>query len=173
MGFAEASSQGIGDDTQVNFTHWDVPHTNLTMLLPTGWVTNYYQGDITIASGSQNLFYSPSEQFEGVLIHMFLSEGPRAVGPSFDVMKIAEEYVADQPNVVQAPLLWEQGGRQIITTIHVNEDTKGKVITYLTGYVLEDQQLTVFLAATPRDTELLYLPILEEMLYSINIRSPQ
>jgi hypothetical protein len=173
MGFANTPDQEVNTDPQVNFTQWDVPHTNITMLLPENWVSEYYQGTISIATDSRNFFYSPSEPFEGVLVTMFLSDGPRAIGPSFDVMKLAADYITDQPNVVQAPILWEQGGRKIITTIHVNEDTKGKVITYLTGYVLEDQQLTVFLAATPRDTELFYLPILEEMLYSINIRSPQ
>lgn len=171
MDFAETSSQEIGDDTQMIFAQWDVPHTNLTMLLPDGWTTDYYQGNVTIASSSQNLFYSPFEEFEGILIRMFLSDGPRAVGPSFDVMKIAEEYVADQPNIVQTPTLVEHDERQIITTLHAGKDTKGKLITYLTGYVLENQQLTVFLAATPTDTELIYLPILKEMLYSINIRS--
>jgi hypothetical protein len=173
MGFANTPDQDVGEDPQANFTQWDVPHTNLTMLIPDGWVTDYHQGDIMIASGSKNLFYSPSEQFEGILIHMFLTDAPRSVGLSFDLMKIAEGYIADQPTVLQAPTLVEQDGRQIVTTLHVNEDSKGKLIAYFTGYVLEDQQLTVFLAATPRDTELFYLPILEEMLYSINIRSPQ
>ena len=156
---------------QLNLIQWDVPHTNLTMLLPDGWVSEYYQGTIAIASDSRNFFYSPSDPFEGVLVHMFLSDGPRAVGPSFDVMQIAADYIADQPNVVQAPTLVEQGGRKIITTIHMNKDSKGDVITYLTGYVLEDQQLAVFLATTPADIGPYFLPILQEMLYSIMIAS--
>jgi len=161
----------VDTQPQVEFTQWDVPHTNLTMLLPDGWVTEYYQGTISIATDGSRFFYSPSEPFEGVLVTMFLSGAPRAVGPSFDIMQIATDYIADQPNVVQTPLLVKQDGRKIITTIHVKEDTRGKVITYLTGYVLENQELTVFIAATPRDTELFYLPILQEMLYSIQISS--
>jgi hypothetical protein len=157
---------------QLDFIQWNVPHTNLTMLLPDGWVSEYDQGTIAIASNSSNFFYSPSDPFEGVLVYMFLSDGPRAVGPSFDVMQIAADYIADQPNVVQTPTLVEQGARKIITTVHINKDSKGDVITYLTGYVLEDQQLAVFLAATPTDTELYFLPILQEMLYSILIASP-
>ena len=169
--FAPPADIVVGGKTQVNFTQWDVPHTNLTMLLPEDWVSEYYQGTFTIASDSGNLFYSPSEDFEGVLIQMFVSDGPRAVGPSFDVMKLAEDYIADQPNVIQKPTLVDQDGRQIVTTLHVNTDTKGKLITYLTGFVLENQELTVFLAATPNETEIVYLPILTKMLYSIEIRS--
>jgi hypothetical protein len=161
----------VGNEATVDYTQWDVPHTNLTMLLPEGWVTEYHQGDITISTASRNFFYSPSEEFEGVLIRMFLSGAPQAVGPSFDVMGIAEQYIEDQDSVVQDPILVEKDGRQIITTIHLNRDSKGTVVTYLTGYVLENQQLTVFMGATPRDTELLYLPILLEMLYSIEITS--
>jgi len=168
----QTAELGVDARPQIEFAQWDVPHTNLTMLLPDGWVTDYYQGTISIATDGSRFFYSPSEPFEGVLITMFLSEAPRVVGPSFDVMQIATDFIADQPNVVQDPLLVEQDGRQIITTVHVKEDTKGKVITYLTGYVIENQELTVFIAATPRDTELFFLPILQEMLYSIQVRSP-
>lgn len=162
----------VNEKPQQNFTQWDVPHTNLTMLLPERWVSEYYQGTVTISSDGRNLFYSPSEEFDGVLIHMFLSDGPRTIGSSFDLMKLAEDYIEDQPNVIQAPTLIEGDGRQIVTTLHVSKDSKGKLITYLTGYVLEEQQLTVFLAATPKDTEMFFLPILGEMLYSINIKSP-
>jgi len=161
----------VSGETQVNFTQWDVPHTNLTMLLPNDWVSEYHQGNFTLASDRRNLFYSSSEEFEGVLINMFVTDAPRAIGPSFDVIKLAEDYIADQPNVIQKPTLVEQNGRQIVTTLHVNQNTKGKFITYLTGYVLENQELTVFLAATPRDTEMIYLPILDKMLYSIEVQS--
>jgi hypothetical protein len=171
MALAESPKPGSGTDNHLYFNQWDVPHTNLTMLLPEGWVTDYYQGDIAIASDSQNFFYSPERQFEGVLIHMFLSDGPRAIGPTFDVLNLAKDYVADQPNVRQAPTLIEQDGRQIVTTYYENEDDKGKLITYLAGFVVEDQQLTVFLAATPSDTERIFLPVLEIMLRSILIKS--
>lgn len=154
-----------------DFVQWDVPHTHLTMLLPSGWVSEYHQGTITIASRSNNLFYSPSEPFEGVLINMFVSDGPRAVGPTFDVLKLAEDYVSDQENIAQRPALVESDGRQIVTTLYLNKDTKGKLITYLAGFVVEEQQLTVFLAATPTDTQLIFLPILIRMLESIQIRS--
>ena len=164
--------QVVHANAQIRFSQWDVPHTNLTMLLPDGWVTEYYQGDISIASDGQNLFYSPYEPFEGVLVKMFLSDGPRAIGPSFDVMQLATDFVADQPNVTQAPTLVEDGGRQIVTTMYANTDSKGQPITNLTGFVLDNQQLTVFLAATPTETELIYLPVLQQMLFSIEIQTP-
>lgn len=167
MALADSPEQGRGGEGHLYFNQWDVPHTNLTMLLPEGWVTDYHQGDITIASDGQNFFYSPERHLEGVLIHMFLSDGPRAIGPSFDVLKLARDYVADRPNVKYAPTLIEEGGRQIVTTYYMNEDDKGKLITYLAGFVVEDQQLAVFLAATPSDTERTFLPVLETMLRSI------
>lgn len=157
--------------SKLKFVQWDVPHTDITMLLPKGWVSEYYQGTTSIAPDSRNFFYSPYKEFEGVLINIFLSDGPRAVGPSFDVTKLAEKYIATQSNVIQFPILVEGDGRQIVTTLHRKKDTKGTLLTYLAGYVLEDQQLTVFLAATPTDSEATYLPILDEMLYSIYIKS--
>lgn len=154
---------------RVHFIQQAIPHTHLTMLVPKGWVSDYYQGDIILASSRQNLFYSPDKAFAGVLIHMFVSDGPRAFGPSFDVLKLAEDFVADQSTMVQAPILDDQGERQIVITLYRNEDSRGTLITYLAGFVVEAQQLTVFLAATPEDTETTYLPILEKMLYSIEV----
>jgi hypothetical protein len=170
--FQKASeSVNVNDSLEVFFIQWDIPHTRQRMLIPDGWVSDYYQGVITLASRSQNLTYSPSEPFEGVLITLFVSDGPRAVGPTFDVQQIARDYVSDQLNVVQAPMLVEADKRQIVTTIYLNEDSKGKLITYLTGFIVQEQQLTVFIAATPNETEELYLPVLNEMLYSIEVVS--
>jgi len=161
----------VSVETKTDFVQWDVPHTNITMLLPDGWIYEYYQGTFTIAPDSKSLFYSPYEPFTGARIDMFLSDGPRAVGPSFDLMRIAKDFVADQTNVTQPPKLIEDGRRQIITTLYVNKDSKGKLIDYFVGFVMENQQLTVFIAATPLDTEVFYLPILQQMLTSIEIRS--
>jgi len=170
--FAEApDAAGVDKADQVKFVQQDIAHTHITMLSPDGWLSEYYQGTTTIVSDSKNLFYSPYEPFEGARIDLFVSDGPRAVGPSFDVMKLARDYVADQPNVIQAPTLVEDNGRQIVTTLYEKQDTKGPLITYLVGFVMEEQQLTVFIAATPNDTEMIYLPILQTMLNSIEIRS--
>lgn len=162
-----ATNQG----SLVNFVQWDVPHTYLTMLIPEDWVTDYYQGTITLASHEQNLTYSPYKSFEGALIDMFVSDGPRAVGPSFDVLKLAQDFIADEPNVLQPPILVEGGGRQIVTTLYAKRDGKGKLLTFMVGFVVEAQQLTVFIAATPNDTQDVYLPILEKMLNSIRVIS--
>ena len=168
----ESPYAGVDPDLQVEFAQRDIAHTNITMLVPGGWVSDYYQGTTRLASDGDNFFYSPSEPFEGVLIELFLSDGPRAVGPSFDVLKLAQDFVADQPDLRQPPVLNEDSGRQIVTTRYVNDDSKGKPITYFVGFVQENQQLTVFLAATPNDTEETFLPILEAMLFSIQIQSP-
>jgi hypothetical protein len=158
----------VDEPPPLQFTQWDVPHTNLTMSLPMGWVSEYDQGTITIASDDQNLLDSP-EEFEGVLINMFVSDGPQIAGPAFDLMKLAEDSIVGQVNIIQTPKLVEKDGRQIVTTLHTNTDTRGKRIIYLSGYVLEDRQLTVFLAATPTETEVIFLPILTSMLHSIEI----
>jgi hypothetical protein len=167
----DAPSRGLDRAQRIEFIQHDVAHTNITMLLPEGWVSEYYQGTTTFASDSQNLFYSPSEPFEGALVNLFVSDGPRAVGPSFDVLQLAQDFVADQQHVAQAPILTEDNGRQIVTARYMNDDAKGKLITYFAGFVMEGQQLTVFLAATPNDTESDFLPVLETMLYSIQIQS--
>ena len=159
----------VGDQLDINFIQWDVPHTQLTMLIPDGWVSEYYRGVTTFAPNSQNLFYSPSQTFEGALVDLFVSDGPRAVGSSFDVLKLAQDYVSDQPNITQPPTLVEQAGRQIVTTIYLNKDSKGKLITYLVGFVVEEMQLAVFISATPTETEAFYLPILNRMLNSIEV----
>ncbi len=161
----------LTEPPQLEFTQWDVPHTNLTMVLPNGWVSEYHQGTITIASNARHLLHSLSEEFEGVLINMFVSEAPQVAGPAFNVMKLAEDAIANQVNIIQTPKSVEENGRQIVTTLHINRNTKGKRIIYLSAYILEDQQLTVFLAATPTDTEFLFLPILTKMFHSIEVRS--
>jgi hypothetical protein len=102
---------------------------------------------------------------------MFVSDAPQVAGPAFNVMKLAEDAIANQANILQTPKSVEENGRQIVTTLHINRNTKGKRIIYLSAYILEDQQLTVFLAATPTDTEFIFLPILTKMLHSIEIRS--
>ena len=157
----------------VKLVEQDVPHTRLTMLIPEGWVSDYYQGNIIMASKGDNFFYSPFKPFEGVLINMFVSDGPRAVGASFDVLGLANDFIATgQPKVIRPPTLVERSNKQVVTTIYENTDSKGKLITYLAGFVLEQQQLTVFLAATPSDNRENYLPILEKMLYSITVKNP-
>jgi hypothetical protein len=161
---------GKADNPQVEFSRQDIAHTVVTMLIPDGWSMEYSQGTTTLASDSQNLFYSPSEPFEGVLITLFVSDGPRAVGPSFDVMKIAQDYIAGQPRVTQAPTLSEQCGRQIVTARYLGLDSKGQWITYFTGFVVQSQVLTVFLAATPEATEATFVPILQEMVFSIEVK---
>ena len=171
MALAQPADLVIEGSNQLSFIQQDIPHTNITMLVPEGWVSEYYQGTTTFASDGKNLFYAPSDEFEGVLIDLFVTDAPRAVGPSFDVMEIAIDFVSDQPNVTQTPNLIERDGRQMVTTLYMGRDAKGKLITYLVGFVVEDQQLTVFLGATPNETELIYLPILTKMLYSIEIRS--
>jgi hypothetical protein len=155
----------------LEFTQWDVPHTNLTMVLPNGWVSEYQQGTIRIVSDARYLLHSLPEEFEGVLINMFVSDAPQVAGPAFNVMKLAEDAIANLANILQTPKSVEENGRQIVTTLHINRNTKGKRIIYLSAYILEDQQLTVFLAATPTDTEFIFLPILTKMLHSIEIRS--
>ena len=142
------------------------------MLVPEGWVSDYYQGTIRLASSGDNFFYSPYKPFEGVLINMFVSDGPRAVGPSFDVMSLVNDFLATaNANIVRDPMLVERDDKQIVTAIYESEDSKGLLITYLAGFVVEQQQLTVFLAATPHDTQDTFLPALEKMLNSINVIS--
>ncbi len=86
-------------------------------------------------------------------------------------MELAEDAIADLVNIIQNPNLVAKYRRQIVTTLHTNRDTKGKRVIYLSGYVLEDQQLSVFLAATPLETQLIFMPMLTKILHSIEIRS--
>jgi hypothetical protein len=145
----------------------EIPHSKLILLVPEGWTTEYHQGTTTFASGSQSRFYSPTEDFAGALVQVFVSDAPRAGVALFDVMALAEDFIALQAAPIQAPALREGRGKQIVTTRYVGRDPKGQATAHLAAFVVERQVLTVFLANTPEGTSATYLPILERMAASI------
>jgi hypothetical protein len=156
----------------MGFAWQAIPHTKVFMLVPDGWTVEYDQGTTTLASGSRSRYYSPTELFAGALVQVFVSDAPRAIGPSFDVLQLAQDFIALQATVTHRPALHAANGRQIVTAQYAGRDTKGQPITYLAAFVLENQVLTVFLAATPEATEASYVPVLEQMVASIVLKQP-
>jgi hypothetical protein len=154
----------------VMFSWQDLPHSRLMLLVPDGWTMEYDQGTTTLAASSQSRYYSPTERFAGALVQVFVSDAPRALGPTFDVLQLAQDFMALQATVTQDPVLREVRGRQIVTGRYAGNDTKGQAITYLAAFVVERQVLTVFLAATPQATEDTFLSILEKMVSSIQLK---
>jgi hypothetical protein len=147
-----------------------LPGSKVMLLVPEGWLLEYEQGTTTLASGSESRYYSPTERFAGALVQVFVSDAPRALGERFDLMRLAEDFLALQPVPTQQPALREEQGRQIVTVRYAGQTTKNQTMTYLAAFVVERQVLTVFLAATPEFTEAAYLPILEQMVSSIQLK---
>jgi hypothetical protein len=145
----------------------EIPHSRLMLLVPEGWTIEYDQGTTTLASGSRSRYFSPSERFAGALVQVFVSDAPRAAGARFDLMTLAEDFIALQPVPTQDPTLREGRGKQIVTTRYAVQGMQGQAMTHLAAFVVERQVLTVFLAHTPEDTGATYLPILERMVVSI------
>jgi hypothetical protein len=92
------------------------------------------------------------------------------MGERFDVLQLAKDFIALQPVPTLAPTLREDGSRQIVVARYAGQDTRNQTITYLAAFVVERQVLTVFLAATPEATEDDYLPILDRMVSSIQVK---
>jgi len=158
---------------RAEYTRQEVPHTWASLDVPAGWVWEFDQGNAWLATSSRNFFYSPSEPFRGALIHIFLSDAPRAAGPSFDVLKLAQDFMATQSMVAQEPVLATAGDREMVTALYLGRDSKGQRFTYLAGFDVQSDVLTVFLAATPQGTAEAYLPVLMHMLESIEIEQSQ
>jgi hypothetical protein len=148
----------------------DLPHTRVRLLVPEGWLVEYDQGTTTLASGTQSRYYSPAEPFAGALVQVFVSDAPRALGERFDVLRLAEDFLALQPVPTQPPELRDERGRQIVTVRYAGQTPRNQTMTYLAAFVVDRQVLTVFLAATPEFTEADYLPILERMVSSIQLK---
>jgi hypothetical protein len=140
------------------------------LLVPKGWTLKHHQGATTLASGSQSRYYLPTERFAGALIQVFVVEGPHAIGPSFDLMRLAKEFIATQTTAPQVFTLREVRGRRIVTARYAGVDAQGQALTYLAAFVVERQVLTVFLAATPKRTDDDYLPVLEKIVSSIILK---
>jgi hypothetical protein len=154
----------------VRFEQQALPGSKVLLLVPEGWMLEYDQGTTTLASGSQSRYYSPTEPFAGALVQIFVSGAPRTLGARFDVMRLAEDFLALQPVPTQEPMLREEQGRQIVTVRYAGQTPRNQTMTYMTAFVVERQVLTVFLAATPEFTEADYLPILERMVSSIQLK---
>jgi hypothetical protein len=140
------------------------------LVVPNGWTIEYDRGTTTIASSSLARYYSPTERFAGALVQVFVSDAPRTLGEQFDVLALAEDFIALQPVPTLAPTLREAQGRQVVVARYAGQDTRNQTITYLAAFVVERQVLTVFLAATPEATEDDYLPILDRMVSSIQVK---
>jgi hypothetical protein len=154
------------------FVRQPVPNTQASLLVPQGWVTEADADTVHLASSSRNFFYAPDASMEGVLIQLFVSDAPRTAGPAFDLLRLAQAFAARQALVTQAPALWQENDRAIASVLYAADDSRGAPFTYLAGFVVHHEVLTVFLAATPQATQAAYLPVLDRMLRSIQVTPP-